>query len=80
MAHSIYLPPSEGPFFCAICKFFTPARSGCTQKDVIAFLGDRGDGQAQVAPFGCSDEFKRDPQKPLTARLLQQWNEAYHAR
>ena len=79
MAHSIYLPPADGPFFCAICRFYTPARSGCKQKDVIAYLGDRGDGQAQVDPFGCSDYFKRGD-VPLTARLLEQWNRAYHAR
>ncbi len=76
MAHSIYLSPSKGPFFCAICKYYTPARQGCKQPDVIKFLGDRGDGQAQVAAFGCSDFFERST-SPLTARMLEDWNKAY---
>jgi len=79
VAHRVYLPPSGGPFFCAICKYYTPARQGCKQKDVIAALGDRGDGQAQVAAFGCSDFFERGDVL-LTARILEQWKKAYDAR
>ena len=52
-----YQPPSEGPFKCANCEFFTEPNM-CGKRQVIEELG--GDKAATVDPEGCCNFYSKD--------------------
>ncbi len=52
-----YQPPSEGPFKCANCEYFTEPNQ-CGKRQVINELG--GDKAAEVDPEGCCNFYSKD--------------------
>lgn len=53
-----YMPPSEGPFECDNCQFYSDP-NGCTKPEVIQELGPNAKGLADVEPDGCCNFFKK---------------------